>query len=176
MNTMFIDFVNSCWDADHGSGGDFLRDLTRFNTLLRMWGLPPQTVLTTEQSQELVALRELLTDAVIAIAKGTAPAAGTLAQLNANLAAGAVHYVLEPTSTGCQATLLPTSETDGLPSALVRSFAQFTMEHDLTRLRICANPDCHWVFYDESRNASRRFCADDCSSLIRVRRYRARRR
>jgi predicted RNA-binding Zn ribbon-like protein len=176
MNTMFIDFVNSRWDAEHGKGGDFLLDPTRFNALLKRWGLPPRTALTTEQSRELVALRGLLTDAVLAITKGRTPAAETLAQLNSHLSAAVVHYVLEPTATGCQAALRPTSETDGLPSALVRSFAQFTMDHDLTRLRICANPDCHWVFYDESRNASRRFCANDCSSLIRVRRYRAKNR
>lgn len=173
MNTMFIDFVNSCWDADHGKGGDFLRDLTLFNALLRMWGLPPRTALTTEQSGELIALRALLTDAVIAIAEGRAPAAETLAQLNSHLSAGAVQYALEPTATGCRAALRPASETDDLRSALVRSFAQFTMDHDLSRLRVCANPDCHWVFYDETRNASHRFCGNDCSSLIRVRRYRA---
>lgn len=42
-----------------------------------------------------------------------------------------------------------------------------------SRLKECANPDCSWMFYDESRNGSRRFCsASPCASVVRVRRFR----
>ena len=174
--TMLIDFVNSGWNALHGYGNDFLWDTAGLNILLQRWGLPPQATMTAGQSEEFTALRTLLTDAVLALVENRTPSSETLALLNCRLAASPVRYVLEPSATGCRAALQPVSEADDLRSALVRSFAQFTMDHDPARLRICANPECHWVFYDQTRNASRRFCAKDCSTLIRVRRFRAKHR
>ncbi|HUZ86020.1 MAG TPA: CGNR zinc finger domain-containing protein [Candidatus Baltobacterales bacterium] len=41
-------------------------------------------------------------------------------------------------------------------------------------VKVCANPDCTWVFEDESRSGSRRWCdVSICGSLINVRRHRA---
>ena len=42
------------------------------------------------------------------------------------------------------------------------------------RLKVCANPACHWVFVDQSHNQSRRWCRQvACGNLIKVRHYRA---
>jgi predicted RNA-binding Zn ribbon-like protein len=44
------------------------------------------------------------------------------------------------------------------------------------RLRACAAPDCRWVFYDESRNGTRRWCSmSSCGNRAKTARYRARR-
>jgi predicted RNA-binding Zn ribbon-like protein len=44
------------------------------------------------------------------------------------------------------------------------------------RVRMCAGTGCGWLFIDDSRNASRRWCSgDDCGRRERVRRHRARR-
>ncbi len=46
-----------------------------------------------------------------------------------------------------------------------------------TRVKICANPDCGWMIYDESRNQTRRWCSvTGCGNLIKVRRHRTKRR
>ncbi|MGH7764110.1 MAG: CGNR zinc finger domain-containing protein [Candidatus Dormibacteraceae bacterium] len=40
-------------------------------------------------------------------------------------------------------------------------------------VKVCANPDCTWMFVDESRSRSRRWCdVSICGSLINVRRHR----
>ena len=40
-------------------------------------------------------------------------------------------------------------------------------------VKVCANPDCSWMFVDESRPGTRRWCNTGvCGSLINVRRYR----
>jgi predicted RNA-binding Zn ribbon-like protein len=45
------------------------------------------------------------------------------------------------------------------------------------RLKVCANPDCTWMFYDQSYNASRRWCdVRACGNLVKVREFRARHR
>jgi len=42
-------------------------------------------------------------------------------------------------------------------------------------VKVCANPHCSWMFVDESRSGSRRWCdVSICGSLVNVRRYRRR--
>jgi predicted RNA-binding Zn ribbon-like protein len=44
-------------------------------------------------------------------------------------------------------------------------------------VRVCEGRGCGWLFLDETRNASRRWCSgDDCGRRERVRRHRAARR
>jgi predicted RNA-binding Zn ribbon-like protein len=46
-----------------------------------------------------------------------------------------------------------------------------------TRLKSCANNDCHWAFYDASKNRSGKWCEmADCGNEAKGRAYRARRR
>jgi predicted RNA-binding Zn ribbon-like protein len=46
-----------------------------------------------------------------------------------------------------------------------------------SRLRICANPDCEWVFYDRSRNQQGNWCdMAVCGNRLKNRELRARRR
>jgi len=43
------------------------------------------------------------------------------------------------------------------------------------RIKECANPDCSWLFYDETLNLSRRWCqVNYCGNLLKVREHRAR--
>ena len=53
------------------------------------------------------------------------------------------------------------------------SFANLLSRYDLSRIKQCENPDCRWVYYDESANQSRRWCEDACANLMHVRRFRA---
>ena len=41
------------------------------------------------------------------------------------------------------------------------------------RLKVCANPDCSWMFYDHTLNRCQRFCSTSpCATVVRVRRFR----
>src|SRR5947207_15587452 len=47
----------------------------------------------------------------------------------------------------------------------------------LARLRRCGNSTCYWLFLDETKNCSRRWCEmASCGNLMKVRRHRARQR
>jgi predicted RNA-binding Zn ribbon-like protein len=59
-------------------------------------------------------------------------------------------------------------------AAVAGSFAESFSRDDLSRLKVCQNNDCLWVFMDASRNRSRRWCEDTCGNLMKVRRYRER--
>lgn len=62
-------------------------------------------------------------------------------------------------------------------SEIAASFVELVAHGDPTRIKVCANRDCQWSFYDESKNRSRRWCgAASCGTADKVRRFRARRR
>lgn len=57
------------------------------------------------------------------------------------------------------------------------SAADLARSGEAARLKVCGNPDCTWLFYDRSHNASRRWCdVATCGNLVKVREFRARRR
>ena len=61
--------------------------------------------------------------------------------------------------------------------ALSEIAASFLALDDRTRIKTCANHECQWSFYDESKNRSRRWCgAASCGTADKVRRFRARQR
>lgn len=57
------------------------------------------------------------------------------------------------------------------------SAAELVNSGEPGRLKVCGNPDCTWLFYDQSYNVSRRWCdVATCGNLVKVREFRARRR
>jgi len=45
------------------------------------------------------------------------------------------------------------------------------------RFKACRNDECHWAYYDHSKNRSRRWCAmDSCGNAMKARSYRRRKR
>ena len=47
---------------------------------------------------------------------------------------------------------------------------------EMSRLDVCADPDCDGLVLDLSRNRSRRFCSTTCANRAAVAAYRARQR
>jgi predicted RNA-binding Zn ribbon-like protein len=47
------------------------------------------------------------------------------------------------------------------------------MKDDPARVRMCEAPDgCGWLFYDETRNGTRRWCSmKDCGNRAKARRH-----
>jgi predicted RNA-binding Zn ribbon-like protein len=59
---------------------------------------------------------------------------------------------------------------------IAASFAEVIAQGDSKRIKICENRDCLWIFYDESKNRSRKWCegGTGCGNLMKVRRFRVR--
>lgn len=58
-------------------------------------------------------------------------------------------------------------------ASLAISAVELIATQDFRRLKSCANPNCSWMFYDETINRSKQYCSTSpCGSLIRVRRFR----
>lgn len=55
---------------------------------------------------------------------------------------------------------------------IVKSAADLLVSAQLQRLRVCANPECGWLFLDFSRNHSRRWCSmESCGNRAKARRF-----
>ncbi len=64
---------------------------------------------------------------------------------------------------------------DGFVASLIPQL--FELDRQRSQLRHCANPTCHWLFADRSKNHSRVWCdMGTCGSRAKMSRYRSRRR
>ncbi|MBP2329026.1 putative RNA-binding Zn ribbon-like protein [Kibdelosporangium banguiense] len=65
----------------------------------------------------------------------------------------------------------------GVIVALAAAVHQAVLTGTWTRLKSCANPECRWLYYDESRSRTARWCSmRACGSVTKARRYRERQR
>jgi predicted RNA-binding Zn ribbon-like protein len=79
---------------------------------------------------------------------------------------------------GATATLRPAGGSAATAlERLAADLAAAAATGALERLKICAAPDCRFVYYDHSRSRTSRWCATEvCGNRMKTRRYRRRRR
>jgi predicted RNA-binding Zn ribbon-like protein len=168
-----IDFVNSCF-TDH-TGGPAVHDRLELEPW-RQWfarrcGLDGAPPLNRRAHGDLVALRSLLRqlletrrppDRAARMALNLQMSRVTQSQ---ELVAGPAGWRLHQRWNG--------AGWNTLMAAVVASYTRLVIDGDLDLVRTCANPSCSFMFYDETRNASRRWCdVAVCGNLVKVRRHR----
>ena len=170
-----IDFVNSRFTDHTGSGQAYDRlEMAEW----RLWfaercgvtvGRPPSAV----ARRELAALRELLRTL---LESGRAPNHTDLAAINRSLSWGVHSWELS--REGNEFRFLVRCQPEGwraLMAAVAVSYCRLLVSGQIGRVRSCANPDCSFLFVDDSYNASRRWCDPAaCGNLLAVRRHRQR--
>jgi predicted RNA-binding Zn ribbon-like protein len=122
-------------------------------------------------------LRALLYRVIAARANGAAPARADLDAFNREAKAALAHRRIA-TGERWRWTWDDESALE-LPLWLVLSSAvDLLLDDDPSRLRQCPAPDgCGWLFYDTSRNATRRWCSMRmCGNGAKSRRFQRRRR
>lgn len=128
----------------------------------------------TQALTRLHRLRAALIGIFTALAEGRMAAAADLALLNAELAEAHVAARLVPTSGGYAVEDSSATAIDRFRHALARDAGDL-LTGDPRRVKRCPAHDCLWLFHDDSKNLSRRWCAmDDCGTRDKVRRYRER--
>jgi predicted RNA-binding Zn ribbon-like protein len=119
-----------------------------------------------------IALRELVFRLFAAVAAGTQAAEADLALLNTALAAAPprVHLARLGETYAWQADAMPTAPS--LLAPILWSAADLLVQAPHRRIRICANPDCGWLFIDASKNGTRRWCdMSSCGNRAKARRH-----
>jgi predicted RNA-binding Zn ribbon-like protein len=176
MDAMCVDFMNSEFRDFRGRWvRDDLLQLGWLEQFLTRWELLIEDPADGATIEELLALRALMRHVVEELAAGQG-LDNELAALNAimfkapavrHLAREGKQYWLE---------LMPLKKDwNWVQAEIVASFAELLTDHDPRRLKICQNPNCLWIFYDESKSRTQRYCSPDkCANLMKGRRFRAR--
>ena len=184
---MCLDFCNSGEDARKPSGADWI---TSFADLVD-W-LEAADAVTGSQAARLreagaaspraaaqvwsraIKFREALFRVLNAKAGGGKVAREDLSDIEAEHAravsfarlswAGETYrWSLDPSAAALDAAMQP----------LVESAVNLLTSAKLERLRRCGNSTCYWLFVDETRNHSRRWCEmASCGNVLKVRRHR----
>jgi len=125
-----------------------------------------------------IELREALARVLLARTEGRKPQAADLKVIDAEYARSAPFARLSPTDQGFEWSLDPAAEApEAALRPIVESAAALMTSERLARLRRCGNSTCYWLFVDETRNCSRRWCEmASCGNVMKVRRHRARQR
>jgi predicted RNA-binding Zn ribbon-like protein len=172
---LWVDLVNSQhWDG-FGHVSDHLADPAWVAALLRHWGFNPALARRAPRAA-LAALRAELRDAAEMIASGRRLRPDELKALNAALGEPATRR-LRATKEGYDFALTPVREGwRWIEAQIAASLAELLADEAVRRLKICANPGCAWVFFDETKGNTRRWCNDlTCGNRSRVRQFRERR-
>jgi predicted RNA-binding Zn ribbon-like protein len=122
--------------------------------------------------ERLIELREAIRDAVAY--RGSSRGSVALGALDALATA-------HPISVRLRGTPLPFSSSgvgvDGFAARVFGILAAAKISGAWDRLKACPNDRCRWLFFDHSRNRSRRWCSMDlCGARSKMRRLRARQR
>ena len=184
-----LDFVNTlAWrgssreDSLH-STSDLLKWLVSVGTIsgaaaagLQKW-LEASPALAVSVLAEAIALRETLYRLLRCIATGSSPQADDLRRFNEALAEAPPRAILEQVESGFGWRIDAKPGAASLLAAVLWSAADILVAAESSRLRECANDRCLWLFFDDSKNGSRRWCSmQSCGNRAKAHRHYLRQR
>lgn len=119
------------------------------------------------------AVREVIYRVFSAVASGLTPPQTDTDELNVLIGEAGAHMRLEAGPTGWTRTWARGEEPlSWLLWPIVDSAAEMLIQGEVARIKECQSNDCTWLFYDGSRNRSRRWCdMKDCGNAEKQRRH-----
>ncbi len=177
MDLLWADLINSDWHDHLGSGAreDRIENDEWLRGFLGKTCWDSDRLPSPQDRDALKHLRRLLGRIVHAYRLDGTVARDRLKALNRILEEAPVIRRMDGSG---KVTALPA--TKGIQPVLgevITSLASMLARGEPARVKVCANPDCGWIIYDESRNQTRRWCsATECGNLIKVRKHRQHRR
>ncbi|RED66199.1 CGNR zinc finger domain-containing protein [Cohnella lupini] len=177
---LWDDFLNSLhhdWRGD-GTADDRLDNSEWLNQWVNAHRLIVDQSPSPEELESLKRLRSFLHRMVQAFVDHQSPSPEDLVALNNIMGKGAVIRQLSSKDGSYELSYAPVERHwKQIEAEIAASFARLLTEGEASRIRICDNPSCLWVYYDDTRNRSKRYCDDKmCGNLMKVRRFRARKK
>jgi predicted RNA-binding Zn ribbon-like protein len=124
--------------------------------------------------QHAIELREIIFNIFSSIAKNTPPLKKDIAKFNKKLSQMMRQSKLEFTESGIAWDVKGSKDSlDGMLNSVIQSAFILLTSNELSRVKICADErGCGWLFFDQSKNRSRRWCAmTDCGNLAKQKRF-----
>lgn len=174
MNFMCIDFMNSSWYNSHREY-EALENPKWLEAFKEKWNIKLEWIPDSKNESELIELRDLLIKALDDVKAGCRLSEETIKLLNHYLSLGTFSRKVINTENGYKLDKIPENlNWQWVESEIAASFLDLISNYEIERIKHCENPDCSWIFYDESKSRTRRWCEDSCGSLMKVRRFRER--
>lgn len=171
-----IDLVNS-WFTDYLGGGKptdriWAREWQQW-FFERYWLYRGDDEVAVE---DLVALRRDFRRILRKWSRGAGVSVRDVRLLDRRVRKAALRQRVTITTSGIAMQLEPFQrDWSSVVATITASAVELLSEGDPKRLKTCMNPACSWMFYDNTINRSKQFCATSpCASLVRVRRFRQR--
>ena len=118
-------------------------------------------------------LREALFQVFSSAVGGSSPPADALHLLNKHLPRAFERLRLSLAQNGYRWEWEENEALDRMLWPVLRSAGELLTSDRLDRLRLCSAEDCDWLFLDQSKNRSRRWCdMNVCGNRSKVRRFR----
>ena len=174
---LFLDFANTV-ELTNGVPEDSVPDGRSLRAWLRersLVGGRTSAAAVDREMGEFRRLRDLLRDAAARVAQGRGPSPEQVRALNDVLRDGVHHHELRQKGGGRYEFQPVGDALAQARSAIAGSLAHYLADHDVHRLRACANDGCRWLFVDRSPAGRRRWCdMRTCGNRAKVARHRAR--
>jgi predicted RNA-binding Zn ribbon-like protein len=134
--------------------------------------------MTARDLSALHGLRDALRAMTAANTLGEPPPRAAVDAFNELTAPHAASVRLEVRHDTMTASCQPRENgSGGVIATLAAAVHEAVLTGTWARLKSCDNPECRWLFYDESRNRTARWCSmRGCGSIVKARRYRDRQR
>lgn len=177
-NTLWLDLLNSDWHDYKGGAKheDRLDKDAWLKNFIAPWRASLTALPLSKIRDKLKGLRVLLRRMAEDFSKRRPFRKMDIARLNAVL--GSSPEIRKVYPSGQSYELRREAKTPGISAMLAEiahSFAEILAGGEPGRVKVCRNPDCLWIFYDTSKNRSRKWCenATGCGNLMKVRLFRA---
>jgi Conserved protein containing a Zn-ribbon-like motif, possibly RNA-binding len=180
MEFLCIDIMNS--DRVDWQNAENLRDMLDdqewFDELLEKWQLEASFPIDTVSHHKLKSLRKQMYAIVSKLSNGDELQRNELHEVNTILEDMSMHVRMVYTNN--EFTLAHSYSGNGWILFIwhvAKSFADMLCNYGTARIKVCDNQNCGWVFFDQSKNKSRRWCDDKvCGNIMKVRRFRSRKK
>ena len=140
---------------------------------LKRWNYRVDDSLDERAWSGLAELRAVLRKALASYTSGVRLTPSMLRALHAQMNRTPVTLLLGGGPGRYNLSLRRAGDAWGIATAEIATSAARLIAQERT-VKECSNPHCSWMFVDESRPGSRRWCdVSVCGSLINVRRHRA---
>ncbi len=169
----WVDLANSEEWNGFGKLSDHLTNPQWLATFLKHWNLHPLPS-NNVPHRKLVQLRFLLRSAAEKLAAGGSLDPREISKVNQVLNVP-VRQKLVQDQNGIRAETAPVrSDWNWVIARIAASLGEMLANHEVERIKVCANSDCRWVFHDPTKARTKRWCNDrTCGNRARVRRARA---
>jgi len=170
-----VDLINTRWSDHLGSAGfyDRLPEPLWRRAFLKQWGYHVRDPDDADAIAALAAVRVVIRKALeVHMSARRLPRQLRIA-LEAHMNRAPARLAIRSHAGGDELSLLRSGDDwDVVIAEVATSAGRLISER--RPIKVCANPHCSWMFVDESRPGTRRWCdVSICGSLVNVRRHRA---